>query len=92
MGQQQEQGTRDFDTPMLSRARNPDSPSVELRLDCPKETVLWLDAISMARGMDRGPLINEILAKWAMDERHHHMVVQRVVGINPGASESGGGS
>jgi hypothetical protein len=74
----------------FARARNPDSSTVEVRVDMRKETVLWLDAMSMAEDRTRGALINEILGEWAAKQAHVHMVVNRVVGSNPSAVESAG--
>lgn len=74
----------------FARARNPDSTTVEVRVDMRKDTVLWLDAISMAEDRSRGALINEVLGEWAAKQAHVHSVVNRVVGSNPNPVESEG--
>jgi hypothetical protein len=78
----------DDDAPSFARARNPDSDTTQVAFHCPKETLMWLDAVSTSRGMDRGPLINEVLGQWAEIQAHRHMVVQRVVAGNQTASDS----
>lgn len=79
---------RDMDEPMFARSRNPSSSTVEIRFDCSKETVMWLDAISMSEDKARGTLLNEILGEWAARQAHKRMVIDRVVGSNPTRAES----
>lgn len=56
---------------------------VELRGECPEETVAMIDAIAMARALTRTQLVNEILGQWAVQQRHAAIVACRVLRINP---------
>lgn len=61
--------------------------SVELRGDCPKETIDVLDAISAARRLTRTQLVNEILRDWAQARLHEMNLLQRVTRSNPAPAE-----
>lgn len=82
-------GPRDMSAAMFSRSRADGSVNVDLRGECPKDTVDMLDAISLARNYpSRTALVNEILGDWAKQQRHEHTVVARVLGLNPAAPET----
>lgn len=61
--------------------------TVELRGDSPEEVVSVIDAISIARRMNRMQLVNEILGEWVRQKLHETTLVQRVMRINPPQSE-----
>lgn len=84
----EQRNEQDADAPLFGRARNPDADTTQVAFQCPKNILVWLDAVSMARGGDRGPLIVEILGKWAEVEEHRHMVVGRVLAGNRTGSDS----
>jgi len=65
---------------------------VELRFWCPRAIVDVLDAVVMARGgqsanIHRGTVLVEVLNEWAEKKRHEAMLVHRIAGLNPTASE-----
>lgn len=62
--------------------------SSELRLDLPKKDLAVLDGYCMATGRSRADVVRELLGKWPSDKSHEAIVVCRVDGINPTASES----
>lgn len=68
----------------FSRARNPDLPTSQLRVDdVPKWVLDMLDAVSMADGEKfRGPLVIAILEAWARKEARKHTLIARIVGCN----------
>lgn len=66
------------------------SETAEVRGPCAKDTVDVLDAISMARGLTRMQLVNEILGEWARMRRHELNVVSKVLRIKTGDSGFGG--
>ena len=76
----------------MSRARNPDLPTSQLRVDeVPKWVLDMLDAVSMADGEKfRGPLVIAILEKWARQEARKHTLIARIVGGNQTISEFAG--
>ena len=71
-------------SPSMSRARNPDLPTSQLRVDeVPKWVLDMLDAVSMADGDKfRGPLVIAILEQWAKKEARKHTLIARIVGGN----------
>jgi hypothetical protein len=71
----------------MSRPRSPDSPTVELRGDCPRLTVEVLDAVANARRICRTELVNSILSEWANQQLHEASLVRRVTRGNPAAAE-----
>jgi hypothetical protein len=73
----------------MSRARNPDLPTSQLRVDeVPKWVLDMLDAVSMAEGEKyRGPLVIAILEKWAKQEARKHTLIARIVGGNQSIAE-----
>ena len=79
------------DTPALSRARNPDLETTELRVnDAPKDLVNFLDGVSHARGMTRNKLVIEVLEAWVRERAREMILVERVVGGNPVLRELAG--
>lgn len=56
----------------------------------PRRVIDVLDAVSGARRMARNELAQEILAKWAEEQIHTAMVIQRVVKLNPPPMDSFG--
>jgi hypothetical protein len=77
------------DPSAFSRPRNPDRDCRELRVaDCPDHVLMWLDAESHARAMDRGPLVIGILEEWAKVQAHQHMMRERFVRRNPDVTET----
>lgn len=65
--------------------------TVELRQQLAKEIVDTLDAVSMAREMERYELVEEILGKWAAEKRHESMLVARVMRGNGDGADTDGG-
>lgn len=80
------------DTPVFSRARtgNP-PPSMELRGMCPTHIVTALDALAMARGLDRTAYVNQVLGAHVEEEVHKASVLVRALRGNPLLSEDIGG-
>jgi hypothetical protein len=68
-----------------------DSNVVELRGECPRQTVNVLDAVSMARNITRTALVNQILGEYAGKVLHESILVQRIAGGNPAVAEASGG-
>ena len=62
--------------------------TVELRGDSPEEVVSVIDAISLARRMNRMQLVNEILSEWVRQKLHETTLVQRVMRSNPAQAEA----
>ncbi len=79
-----------MDEPLMSRAGRGDMPMVELRGECPRETVSVLDAISLARGITRTELVNTVLGEWAKQTTHEAMLVARVMRGNPVMADTAG--
>jgi hypothetical protein len=75
-------------TPMFSRSGR---ATVELRQQIAKETIDTLDAVSLARDMERYELVEEILGKWAAAKRHESMLVARITRGNGDSAEPHGG-
>ena len=65
--------------------------TVELRQQVDKLVIDTLDAVSLARDMERYELVEEILGKWAAEKRHESMLVARVVRGNGDAADTDGG-
>lgn len=75
----------------FARAQCADSSTVQVKLDLPKDIVTWLDVETFVRGQQwRGPLIVEILQKWADEQSHAHTLRVRAMRGNPSVSESVG--
>lgn len=74
---------------MLSRARNPDLPTSELRVDdVPKELLDMLDAVSLARGdKSRRLLVIEVLTEYAKNKAREWTLIERVMGSNQAIRE-----
>lgn len=62
--------------------------TVELRGESPEEVVSVIDAISLARRMNRMQLVNEILGEWVRQKVHETTLVQRVMRSNPQQAET----
>lgn len=75
------------DIPAFARS---EANTTELRGDCPRHTVNVLDAVSLARNINRNALVNEILGKWAKERAHEASLVQKLAGFNPDTAESSG--
>lgn len=73
----------------MSRARNPELPTSQLRVDnVPKWVLDMLDEVSMAEGdASRGPLVISILERWAKQEARKHTLIARIVGGNQSIAE-----
>jgi hypothetical protein len=68
----------------MSRARNPELETTELRIaDFPRDILNFLDGKAHARNTTRNKLIVEALATVVAAEAREMIVVQRVVGGNP---------
>ena len=65
--------------------------TVELRQQIAKEIVDTLDAVSLARDMERYELVEEILGEWARAKRHESMLVARITRGNGDSAEPHGG-
>jgi hypothetical protein len=74
--------------PTLART---DRPMVELRGMCPKDVIDILDAVSLARDIQRTELVNEVLREYAARMAHLAMVVSRVTRGNPVLADANGG-
>ena len=61
--------------------------TIELRGPCPKDIIDVLDAYSMARGLNRTQLVNDILGKWADGVLHETSVMLSVARGNPVLAE-----
>ncbi len=64
--------------------------SVELRTECPRETVDVLDAFSVAHRINRGQLVVRILSEWARERLHEHSVLAKVARLTPEALDEFG--
>lgn len=82
---------RDQDTNGTAFARGAEAHVVELRGECPRQTVNVLDAVSMASNRTRTSLVNEILGEWAAKKIHESNLVNRVLVGNPTHSAGDGG-
>ncbi len=58
----------------------PETASVELRGQAPREIVDMLDAISTHRRITRWELLIELLSEWRDDKEREAVVVARVTG------------
>jgi len=66
-------------------------PTVELRGQCPRDTVDIIDAVCNARRIgSRTELINQILAEWCVIQVHEANLVYRAARGNPSLSEANG--
>lgn len=75
------------DSPQFSRK----GTHTELRGECPTSIVDMLDAYQLGHRDEyptRMALVNEILGKWAAQQRHALSVMNRVLSGNPTGSES----
>lgn len=67
---------------------NEEPATIELRGQCPREIVDVLDAICVARRINRTDLVNRILKVWASDRLHESTLIQRVTRGNPALPET----
>ena len=74
--------------PMFSRSGR---ATVELRQQIAKETIDTLDAVSLARDMERYELVEEILGKWAAERRHEAKMIANVMRGNGEGQDGSGG-
>lgn len=80
-------GGQNDDRPQFARSGG-STDVVELRGDCPGSIVQVLDAVSLARGISRTALVNEVLGRWADKVRHEASLVARIAGLNPPQPEA----
>lgn len=71
-------------------SRGADRLTVELRGQCPREVVDVLDAVALARDIERTELVNEVLKEYAARMVHLANVVSRVTRGNPALSDING--
>ena len=76
---------------MFSR-RLPGGETGELRGNCPKPLLAALDALAMARNMDRTAYVNQLLEAHVADEVHKASVLVRTLRGNPFLPEEFGGT
>lgn len=72
-------------------SRGAERQTVELRGQCPREVVDVLDAVALARDMERTELVNEVLREYVARMVHLARIVTNVTRANPPLSESHGG-
>lgn len=66
--------------------------SMELRGLCPSHIVAALDALAMARGLDRTAYINQVLSSHVQEEVHKASVLVRTLRGNPLLPDDIGGT
>lgn len=67
--------------------------TVELRQQIAKEIIDTIDAMSLAREMERYELVEEVLGEWARARRHEAKMIANVMrGNGEGAEPHGGRS
>lgn len=76
----------------FSRARSPGATSVELRGMCPVSVACALDALALARGLDRNTYVVQILSAHVEKEVDAASVLVRALKGNPLLSEDLGGT
>ena len=59
----------------------------ELRAEVPKEIMAVIDAICQSSGDSRTDLVVSSLSRWANEKINESILVCRVAGVNPTASE-----
>ncbi len=65
----------------ISFARGIDT--TELRGDCPRSIVNVLDAVSIARGISRNALVNEVLGNFVSNKVHEASLINRLASEYP---------
>jgi len=65
---------------------------MELRGQCPTNIVAALDALAMARGMDRNAYVNQVLVAHVEVEVHNASVLVRAMRGNPLLPDDLGGA
>lgn len=83
-----------MNAPAFARARHgtATSAAMELRGQCPSHIVAALDALAMARGLDRNAYVNSILSAHVQEEVDRASVLVRTLRGNPLLSDDVGGS
>ncbi|WP_159917904.1 hypothetical protein [Pantoea sp. 18069] len=84
----------DTDIPMFARSRHGTAAStaMELRGQCPSHIVAALDALAMARGLDRNAYVNSVLSAHVQEEVDRASVLVRTLRGNPLLSDGVGGT
>lgn len=79
---------------MFARGRHSSATSapMELRGQCPGHIVAALDALAMARGMDRTAYVNGVLGAHVAEEVNRASVLVRTLRGNPLLSDEVGGT
>lgn len=78
------------DSPMFSRRTAGEVG--ELRGNCPKPLLAALDALAMARNLDRTAYVNQLLETHVADEVHKASVLVRTLRGNPFLPDDLGGT
>ncbi len=79
--------------PMFARGRSTaTSTAMELRGQCPSHIVAALDALAMARGLDRNAYVNSVLSAHVQEEVDRASVLVRTLRGNPLLSDGTGGT
>lgn len=80
--------------PMFARGRHSTitSTAMELRGQCPSHIVAALDALAMARGLDRNAYVNSVLSAHVQEEVDRASVLVRTLRGNPLLSDGTGGA
>lgn len=60
----------------------------EIRIEVPDDELAILDGYCAARGNGRTDVFRKLLKEWSEAKRHEAIMICRVAGINPVASES----
>lgn len=74
----------------MSRPRNPDAQTVELRFHVPVEWACLMDGYSLGDEQARNALAKRIVSRWVKKEAHRAILIERTVGGNPGLSDLAG--
>jgi len=59
----------------------------EIRFETTKEVLAVIDGFCSAGGKHRTEVINQILSEWTTSKLHEAILICRVAGVNPQASE-----
>lgn len=86
-------GNHDIHAPAFARGRTAGiSNTTELRGDCPSHIVAALDALALARGMNRTAYVNVVLGAHVEEEVTRASVLVRTLRGNPLLPDDIGGS
>ncbi|WP_284214453.1 hypothetical protein [Comamonas jiangduensis] len=80
------------ESPMFSRRPAGAGEVGELRGNCPKSLLSALDALAMARNLDRTAYVNQVLDAHVADEVHKASVLVRTLRGNPFLPDDLGGT